>query len=249
MMSREVPGKTIDNSHPGPSDLEASVESETDAQLGNRSFWESPGSELREGSNNSFSLNAFEISEETDPSLPVKGLGDGLLPSNNEQGDSEDRAAAKKFFSRFSAHKKVFLYSCGILFFCALAGIAIVFAFRSSEQKNTISIITSLRRPIPIPQYQDKLDFFILVNAESQKSILSLGIEFEFQSTGAYQRFRDENVLFRDVVYRFLETGRPGKNTQKAWDQIIQHDLQTHLKTALPHAYPVKMRIDRFEKL
>lgn len=246
-MSQEVPGKAVANIPAEPSAAQAPVESETGPDLENRSSLESSVSGLQGGSSNSFSLNAFEISEEGNSGLPVKGLGEELLPPHNEHGDPEDRAGVKKFFSRFSAHKKVLLCSFGILFLCVLAGIA--FTFRTSEKKNTIPIITSLRRPIPIPHYQDKLDFFILANAESEKSILSLSIEFEFQSNGAYQRFKDESVFFRDVVYRFLETGRPGKNSQKAWGQIIQHDLQEHLKTTLPHVYPERMRIDRFEKL
>lgn len=198
-------------------------------------------------SSNGFSLNAFEISEENDGGLNLGNLQEETSPPGEEPTATQEQKSRTHLFCWIPLNRKTLLVSIGIL--TLLATGAAVHRFRYANRPETHPIVTHIRKPVPIPQYSEEMDFIVLAEAQSDKSVLSLTLEFEFRSISAYERCKDENVLFRDVVYRFLQMGRPVKNTQKAWTQIVQNELPPHLKSNLPGMHPEIIRVQRFEKL
>jgi hypothetical protein len=257
-MSRDVPKKIIDkgSATPGPSPRDPepfrSLDLDDDSEgggLSNPSLdWESTDSmDDRDGPGKTRSLDALEIPEEGDPGPPVKDWGDEDLHPQEKSGNPKARNPLHGLLGMVGAHRKAIFIACGGLILVLATAVGIRAWY--TPPKTALPIVTSVRKPIPIPKFQENLDFFILAAAQSETGMLSLGIEFEFLSPGTHQRFKDDSVLFRDVVYRFLETKRPAKNSQKEWGQVVQNELVEHIRTTLPSSRADTIRLSRFEKL
>ena len=109
--------------------------------------------------------------------------------------------------------------------------------------------VTLIRKAVDFPHYQEQVNFFLLAVAQEEKNILDLGLEFEFNRSDRHQHFVDENTLFRDVVYRFLLTRKPARNTIRDWQKIVQNDLADHIRSSLPQSQVDQIRVYRMEKL
>lgn len=247
-MSREVPKKIVDRGSVAPdhSEKELQLPGSLDSELDSGARGALPGLHENGDPRKTRSLDALEISDEEDSSLPLKGWDEEDLPApSGPEEDSEQKPERR--LSKILTRRKKILIALSIL--AVTTFMVTAYVFWPFEHKSDIPIVTQIRKPIPIPQYQEKIDFFLLPNAQSEKNLISLSIEFEFRSAGAHQKFKDEKVLFCDVVYRYLQNQRPNKNTQKEWGQIVQNDLLSHLKTTVPQSRADLIRISRFEKL
>lgn len=257
-MSRDVPKKIIDkgSSSPGPipNDPEpyGNLDLDDDSLDGGISSpsLDSNGPDSaddRDGPLGNRSLDALEIPDDGDSGLPFQGYGDDESPALEELATPKTDTRHDGFLARISARWRIIAAASCVL----LVTVAAAFGIKAwlNTPQTLLPIVTSVRKPIPIPKFQENLDFFILAAAQSETGFLSLGIEFEFLSPGTHQRFKDDTVLFRDVVYRFLETKRPIKNSQKEWGQVVQNELADHIRTTLPSSRADTIRLSRFEKL
>ncbi len=257
-MSRDVPKKIIDKGSAAPAPMAKDPEPYGNLDLNDDSLdgglstpsldWDGPDLEDdRDGPEKDRSLDALEIPDDGDSSLPVQGYGDEDPAARKEPEDPKTETHHRGFLLRTAAHWRII----GAAACTLMATLAIGFGIKAwlSTPQTTPPIVTSVRKPIPIPKFQENIDFFILAAAQSETGFLSLGIEFEFLSPGTHKRFKDDSVLFRDVVYRFLETRRPVKNSQKEWGQVVQNELADHIRTTLPSSRADTIRLNRFEKL
>jgi flagellar basal body-associated protein FliL len=109
--------------------------------------------------------------------------------------------------------------------------------------------IVSLKRPIPVPDYREMLDFLILNETDHQKTLVALRMEFTFHSPAAYQSFKDQNVAFRDTVYSFLQRQNALRNTHNSWHTVVEKDLFEYLKVKLPQTKADQIRLTQVENL
>lgn len=96
--------------------------------------------------------------------------------------------------------------------------------------------VTSIRRPIPIPDYREMLNFIIPGEVDGRKTMMAFRMEVGFQSPTRYQNFKEQNVQFRDAVYSFLLKQNLAKNTFKVWHQTIEKNLLEYIKAQLPQS-------------
>jgi hypothetical protein len=109
--------------------------------------------------------------------------------------------------------------------------------------------VTSIMRPIPVPDYREVLDFLLVYEIDGQEMITAIRMEIEFQNPARYQNFKDENVAFRDTVYAFLLQQNLSRNTVKTWHSILEKDLLDCLKVKLPKSYADTIRLAQVENL
>lgn len=255
-MNLDVPNKTTDKGSSTPARLPRDPEPHGnldvedgwhDGGLSSPSLdWDDPDSPGDgDGPGGNRSLDALEIPDDGDPSPPFQGYGDKNAPPL--QGPATPQTRLHGFLAGIRARRRILLAASSVILVTVATGFGVK-AWLGTPQ-TTPPIVTSVRKPIPIPRFQENLDFFILAAAQSETGFLSLGIEFEFLSPGTHQRFKDDTVLFRDVVYRFLETRRPGRNSQKEWGEVVRNELADHIRTTLPGSRADTVRLSRFEKL
>lgn len=109
--------------------------------------------------------------------------------------------------------------------------------------------LTSVKRPIPVPDYREMLDFLVLDSSESQKTLTMLRIEVGFRRPSTYQNFKDQNVLFRDTVYSFLKGQNASRNTSRSWQTVIEKDLFDYMRAMLPESSVDTIRLTQVENL
>lgn len=199
----------------------------------------SENSDSQEGnSSHGFSLDAFDpVMEEEQPepeSPPEPAPAAAAPPSANV---------------RKVALKKMLMLGVPSLL---LVAVVCTFAVRALVQDSTPAprqVVSQVRRQIVVPHFQDKAEFFLMANAQDGKNILFLSLELDFHSEEKYRSYQNDNTLFRDTVYRFLEAQHPPRNTLKDWQKIVQKDLTAHLHSALPGFRADQMRVSRLERL
>jgi hypothetical protein len=116
-------------------------------------------------------------------------------------------------------------------------------------REQTPEPVISIKRPVPIPDYREILDFFILNETDRQKTMVALRMEFTFHSPAAYQVFKDENVHFRDTVYSFLLRQNALRNTRPSWHTVVEKDLFEYLRVKLPQSKADQIRLTQVENL
>jgi hypothetical protein len=109
--------------------------------------------------------------------------------------------------------------------------------------------ITSIMRPIPMPDYREMVDFLLVYEVEGQKMITALRMEIGYQSPTRYQNLKEQTVAFRDTVYSFLLTQNLPGNSVKSWHSVLEKDLVDCLRVKLPQSYPDKILLTQVENL
>ncbi|MFZ2445906.1 MAG: hypothetical protein WAW37_06080 [Syntrophobacteraceae bacterium] len=109
--------------------------------------------------------------------------------------------------------------------------------------------VSSLTRPVPIPDYREMLDFLVLNESEEQKTITSFRLEFAFHSPSRYQNFKERNVVFRDTVYSFLQQQNATRNTSRNWQTLVEKDLLDYIRVTLPQSRSDAIRLTQVENL
>jgi flagellar basal body-associated protein FliL len=118
---------------------------------------------------------------------------------------------------------------------------------KAPEQK--LEPVTSVKRPVPIPDYREMADFIVLNETDRQKTMIALRMEFAFHSPAAYQNFKDQNVIFRDTVYSFLQRQNALRNTHTSWHTVVEKDLFEYLRVKLPQSKADQIRLTQVENL
>jgi hypothetical protein len=164
------------------------------------------------------------------------------LEAKQEAAPVEQKAIYRKI-----ATKKRLIPAVALILFVVLPGIAWFQLQRSHRE--VPAVVQMLRRPVPIPHYQQETSFFILATAGGKKDVIELAMELEFYSTGAFDNFKANYVLFQDIVYRFLQSRNPPENSYKHWAKIIQEELPVYLKSNVPSSRVDSISITQFTRL
>ncbi|MGO9022252.1 MAG: hypothetical protein ACLQVJ_28275 [Syntrophobacteraceae bacterium] len=150
----------------------------------------------------------------------------------------------KKAFLLGSAALCLFLAAGGFLLFKFKAHIGL---FGNSVQR--LEPVTSIMRPIPMPNYREMLDFLLVYEVEGQKMITAIRMEVGYLGPTRYQNFKEQNVAFRDTVYSFLLKQNIPGNSVKSWHSVLESDLADCLRVKLPQSYPDKILLTQVENL
>ncbi|MGO9417632.1 MAG: hypothetical protein ACLP51_21150 [Syntrophobacteraceae bacterium] len=185
----------------------------------------------------------------------LKGLPHAEDETNSENGANEagvdDGASPIRWLLRF---KKVLLPGLAALCLFLAAGGFLLIKFKShgglfANSFQRLEPVTSIMRPIPMPDYREMLDFLLVYDVEGQKMITALRMEMGYMSPMRYQNFKEQNVAFRDTVYSFLlKQNMPG-NSVKSWHSVLENDLADFLRVKLPQGFPDKILLTQVEDL
>lgn len=165
-----------------------------------------------------------------------------------EDGTSETLSLWKRAYIRKAATFAVpaIILAAGVWLYLSEFGLHLPF---SGTTKQILQPVTSMKRPIPIPDYREMLDFIVLNETDRQKTMVALRMEFTFNSSNTYQNFKDNNVIFRDTVYLFLQRQNALRYTQGSWHRVVEKDLVEYLRVKLPQSKADKIRLTQVENL
>ena len=191
------------------------------------------------------------VSPKADPHSKLEKKSDGTSPAgeySGEDGLSETRSRWKRIFGRkalfFAVPAIVLMLSAGLL----LIKYGSRKPFLGTPQQK-LEPVVGIKRPLPIPDYREMLDFIILNETDRQKTMVALRMEFAFHSPTAYQNFKDQNVIFRDTVYSFLLRQNALRNTHNSWHTVVEKDLLDYLRVKLPQGKADQIRLTQVENL
>jgi hypothetical protein len=193
-----------------------------------------------------------EETHEPDPvrDEPVAGNDGAGVETGSAKAD--EGTAGGRAWPRFSTVLKfgapvlgLLVLVAGIFFFLKFKPHAVLFA--NSSQR--LEPITSIMRPIPLPDYRDMLDFLVVYEMNAQKMIVAIRMEVGFQNPTRYQNCKDQNVAFRDTIYSFLLQQNVSGTTLKTWHSIVEKDLVDYLRVKLPQSYADTIRLAQVENL
>lgn len=147
-----------------------------------------------------------------------------------------------------------------VLFFVAIPAFCLVvissgllfYKFKDklwAKQTQNLEPVTSITRPVPIPDYREMLDFLVLNELDNQKTITSFRLEVAFCSPSRYQSFKEQNVMFRDTVYSFLQKQNSSRNTARNWQTVVENELPEYLKVKLPQSWADAIKLAQVENL
>jgi len=180
---------------------------------------------------------------------------DKTISGNKETKEGADDGGPKhaKSGRKPSRFRKVLLLGFAVLCLFSAAGFVLIkfnvpiVPFANSFQR--LTPVTSIMRPIPIPDYREMLDFLLVYEIEGQKMITAIRMEIGYQSPVRYQNLKEQNVVFRDTVYAFLLKQNLSGNSVKSWHSVLEKDLADFLRVKLPQSYPDKILLTQVENL
>jgi flagellar basal body-associated protein FliL len=261
-MAREILKKSLDGESGSDDDFEASLQqqlekefstasSNSDMELG-RTKSVLTGQEdvlpftpeVREEAGHKFSLDDFEIPDLSDPKEE-----ESPKASQQPASDSKKKKKTSSSPQRKIALNKMIIIGVPVLVLGALVAVFALKAGKSSHPAPSPKITTLIRHSIVLPDFQEDLVFFILSGTQEEKNIVTLTLGFLFHNPERHRRFKAEKTLVRDVVYRFLESKPPPRNSRKEWQKIVQSELQEHLKTILPQSLADSISVNQMSKL
>ncbi len=132
---------------------------------------------------------------------------------------------------------------------CLVAGGVAFLAWKMVNKPSKIQVVTVIKRPISIPRHEEVYEFLILASSQKERDLVSMGLEFEFVGLKMPDFFKNDPLLLRDTVYRFLLEQKPAKNSVNSWQKIIEKDLFSHLQSVLPGSRISSIRIKHLDRL
>ena len=143
--------------------------------------------------------------------------------------------------------KKVIMFGSPAL--CLLLGLAGLLFIKFKTHTPRLEPVTSIMRPIPLPDYREMVDFLLVYEIEGQKMITAIRMEVGYQSPTRYQNFKDQKVAFRDVIFSFLLKQNMSGNSVKSWHSVVEKDLLDCLRAKLPQSYADTIVLTQVENL
>lgn len=136
--------------------------------------------------------------------------------NNNEEPDKEQSIKSKKYnFHVIVVFILVFLFLL----------IAVIILQIYKEDSEPPKSLTSIRATIPNYNYSQRIVFYLLAHSKESEDFIRLDVVFHFPGLNGKECFLRNEVLYRDVVYRFFKNQTPASNTQPHWTEIVEHDL------------------------
>jgi len=174
--------------------------------------------------------------------------GDGTGVDNTRQDEGEASGPKRTRFKRvllFGSPALCLLLAAAGFLFIKLKIHTALFGHASQRLEH----VTSIMRPIPLPDYREMLDFLLVYDIDGQKMITAIRMEVGYLSPTRYQNFKEQKVAFRDEVYNFLlKQNLPG-NSVKSWHSVLEKDLPDCLRAKLPQSYADTIVLTQVENL
>jgi hypothetical protein len=143
--------------------------------------------------------------------------------------------------------KRVLMFGSPAL--CLLLAVAGFLFIKFKTHTAKLEPITSIMRPIPLPDYREMLDFLLVYEIEGQKMITAIRMEVGYQSPTRYQNFKEQKIAFRDVIYSFLLKQNLSGNSVKSWHSVLEKDLLDCLRAKLPQSCADTIVLTQVENL
>lgn len=165
-------------------------------------------------------------------------LGDGEATPENE---------STVFGWKRARFKKVIMFGSPAL--CLLLAVAGFLFIKFKTHTPRLEPVTSIMRPIPLPDYREMVDFLLVYEIDGQKMITAIRMEVGYQSPTRYQNFKEQKVAFRDVIYSFLLKQNLSGNSVKSWHSVLEKDLLDCLRAKLPQSCADTIVLTQVENL
>lgn len=130
-----------------------------------------------------------------------------------------------------------------------LVGLIVFKYWWSTPETPKQTIVTKIIRPIVVPNYQEKLEFLVLTSPPSERNLLIMNLELRFSDVDRHARFLENTVLIRDLIFNFLATKHPNRNSEGHWRKIIGAELAGYLGNAVPESRADAVQLARLSKL
>ncbi|MGO9376528.1 MAG: hypothetical protein ACLQBD_31155 [Syntrophobacteraceae bacterium] len=143
--------------------------------------------------------------------------------------------------------KKVIMFGSPAL--CLLLAVAGFLFIKFKTHTPRLEPVTSIMRPIPLPDYREMVDFLLVYEIEGQRMITAIRMEVGYQSPTRYQNFKEQKVAFRDVIYNFLLKQNLSGNSVKSWHSVLEKDLLDCLMAKLPQSCADTIVLTQVENL
>ena len=245
-MAREIRKKVIDQEIQSTDDFDEKMLEQIEQEFdqinttgGNlRSTTDMSGSDFftSDAAKTGFSLDDFETSIDKGEDILRQQIPKVEPASESRASEASPTSSPKpQTKSKITiARKKIIIMGSALVLVLLIAGFLLAHLLRKPSPSQEPAITRMIRHHITVQLYQEQFDFLILANAQREKDLISLGIEFQFPTVNAFEDFQKENIVFRDVIYQFLQGERPVKNSQKYWQQIVENGLLNYLKAIFP---------------
>ena len=76
-----------------------------------------------------------------------------------------------------------------------------------------------------------------------------MDLELDFSSGEAYKNFKDKQVLYCDIIYKFLRKQQPLDNSFNYWEKVLEKDLFESLRSNYPETRLNGVRLKDFSRL
>jgi len=157
----------------------------------------------------------------------------------------QDESAA--FGPKRTRFKRILMFGAPAL--CLLLAVSGFLFIKFKTHTAKLEPVTSIMRPIPLPDYREMVDFLLVYEIEGQKMITAIRMEVGYLSPTRYQNFKEQKVAFRDAVYGFLLKQNLSGNSVKSWHSVLEKDLLDCLKAKLPQSYADTIVLTQVENL
>lgn len=193
-----------------------------------------------------FSFDDFDSFGQDTPASHGKTSED--VSFHGGTSSDEDDLAGSDARRRVAA-KKLFLIVPVVLTIVISAGIFAMYWLRGTPHGAADATRKVLKRAVPIEYHQEEVEFLVIANTQNGKDLVSFGLELSFAAVNAYEDFRTDSVVLRDMVYDFLLSQQPAKNTYKYWQSIMENKLLAHLKATIPRGGVTSIRVTHMDRL
>ncbi len=198
----------------------------------------------------SFSLDDDfpEFNEHADDSREEETWEDG--PSSSFEPDGNEKTIEKSGIKRRIKAKKIILISVACL--SVIISSAIAAKLLLTEKPKPIPAEAPkkvLKRAVPLEYQQEQIELLLIANSQSSRDFVLFELELDFLSLNAHEEYKKNSVLFRDMIYKYLQSQQPAKNSLRYWQEIMEKGLLTHVKTSFPHSGVTSIRVTHLDRL
>lgn len=179
--------------------------------------------------------------------------GDGSATAGTDDDEPVNKGGSGMWGRPLPKFAKILLFGFSAFLLLTAAGVLFlmfgprIHLFAGASPK--LEPVTSIKRPIPLPDYREMLDFLLVYDVDGQKMMTALRMEIGYQNPTRHENFREQTVAFRDVVYSFLTQQNMARNTVKSWHTVLEKDLLDCLRAKLPQSCPDTISLTQVENL
>ncbi len=167
-------------------------------------------------------------------------------PPTPEAAPQDIAEEQRQAVARRVRSKMVLLLSAASLVVLIAAGLAYLLWFRPEPP----AVPQMIRHQIVIPSHTHVINFLLFTGSSGKKKdLLKLDLELDFSSGEAYKNFKDKQVLYCDIIYKFLRKQQPLDNSFNYWEKVLEQDLFESLRSNYPETRLYSVRLKGFSRL